>query len=603
MAIAVAVGCLMLWRARDRQGWMGWMVLLAAAQAVMAMAQVVRNSCTDIAVGDAALRILGAAIPVFAVGYMGLFRSFCQRDESRFDRILFWLTLAIIPYSLLSPGGFVFTEINGISTIPAGWWGPISVLQGPLDPLAPVVHLLLLLINMRLLWLTLASRTRLDRSSFMLMLLVITAVLVPIIHGFGLAAGWWKGVPLAEYATSTVFFLLCVETFRRERAHHRQERDRQERLEAILEHGQGFAGLLEPDGTLVLANRVALAAINAPASQVLGLPFPETPWWTHSPPAQDRLRAAITKAAAGVPDGFITTHRIAAGGELDVQFSLTPFRGEDGRVRFLIAEGRDVSALRRYERLLREGSRLEAIGQLAGGITHDFNNILAGISGAAELARMRTTDAGIYEYLDLIMNSSRNAGDLTRRLLAHVRAVKSVTSEIRLNALVGETLGLFSRVAGAGIRLEQDLRADPDLALGMPGELQSAVLNLCVNARDAMKGKGLVRVITAREDLAPGRLDCLDQPIAAGTYLRIDVIDSGTGIPEALRKRIFDPFLTTKPDGQGTGLGLPSVLGAMHAHEGAVLLETTEGKGTRMSLLLPAAPAKTTAVLAGTAQV
>jgi PAS domain S-box-containing protein len=587
-AAAVCIGCLVLWRARPRVEWLPWMAFVSGCESVIALSQMVRNSCLDPATGGIALRILTLALLLCTMAWMGLFRAFCGVTMRRTDWLLTAVLIAGLPIAVLSPGGYALTSVTSITTIQAGWWGPISVLQGPRNPALPLFHILWVVIALRLIWMTLDARQRLSRTSLVIMLVVIMALLVPIIHGYGLLVGWWKGVPLVEYALTTMFVLLSFETHRRERSHYRQERDRQVRLEAVLGHGLSFAGLLDVSGHVVLVNRVALKAFDLESVHVIGRPFPESPWWVHSPQAQQRLRAAIIKAAAGDADRFLTTHRLPDGSELDIDFSLTPFRGDDGQVQYLIAEGRDISELRRFERLMREGSRLEAIGQIAGGIAHDFNNVLGGIMGSAELALMHSKDPKLNRRLEMIISAASKAGDLTKRLLSYARKSKTSEIEVRINAMAAETLELFQGVAGPGIVIERRLRATPDSVTADPAELQSALLNLCVNARDAMPSGGRLIIATSRMLVSTGLADCVGQPVEAGEYVRLDVIDAGTGIAPNIRPRIFEAFFTTKPEGQGTGLGLSAVLGAVRVHHGALLMETAEGRGTTMSMLLPA---------------
>ena len=591
VAAAVAAGCLVLWRARGHRQWLGWMALLATAHALLAASNLLRNTCSDPATGDVAIRLVGAASLLAAFSILGLYRALCSFVPRWPDRVLSWLLLALIPYSLLSPGGISFREVTMVDILPAGWWGPISQLHGPPDVLLPVAQCLLILTVLRGSWITVLQRRLQDRTSTILLLAVAAVMLIPIIHGFGLACGWWSGVPLPEYALSAVFVLLGVETRRRELEQRRLEHDRQAQLEAILGHGLGFAGLLTPDGRLVLANRVALQAIGNMGTAVVGQPFADTPWWTHSPAAQERLRSAIVTAAGGEADRFLTTFPRSEGGSFDIDFSLTPYRDAGGTVQYLIAEARDISELRRFERQLRDGSRLEAIGQLAGGIAHDFNNVLAGIMGAAELALRRTQEPDLRQRLETILSAAGKAGDLTKRLLSYARKAKNANVPLRVNALCSETLELFARVVGPAIHIERSLTARPDDTTGDPAELQSALLNLCVNARDAMPQGGTIRIATSSlhvADGAHGVRDCLGQAVEPGDYLRIDVTDAGTGIPPAVLPRIFEPFFTTKPEGQGTGLGLPAVLGTARAHHGWLLVATRVGHGTTMSLLLPA---------------
>ena len=584
-AAAVSLGCLLLSRARSRPAWMA---AFAALLSVMAFGQLLRNTCDDPNSAVVALRILSVSSLAIGIASLGLFRALCGLSAQPIDQLLTAALVVMMPITLVIPGALHFHAIDAVTHQSYGWWGTVSVMHGLVSPMLVVLRGLFLLVVLRMGWMTVTSRTRLDRISCTLMFVVMATILVPIVHGLGLIMGWWGGIPLGEYGLSVMFLVLCAELYRRERELEHQEGERRSWLEAILGHGQGFAGLLEANGRVVLANQVALNAVGVDSAAVIGRHFADTPWWTHSTTAQGLLRDAVARAAQGATARFLTTHRLHDGREIDVDFSLTPFRQQDGQVRLLIAEGRDVTELRRYERLMREGSRLEAIGQLASGIAHDFNNILGGIMGSAELALMQTQDPNMIKRLEIILSGAGRAGDLTKRLLSYARKAKTADVEVRVNTLVAETLEFFQRVAGADISIERDLTAFPDTIRGDPAELQSALLNLCVNGRDAMPQGGALRLVTDRIESTAGMVDCSGQPIAPGPYVRIAVSDAGTGIPADVLPHIFKPFFTTKPEGQGTGLGLPAVFGTVGAHHGAMQVVTAVGQGTTMSLLFPA---------------
>ncbi len=586
-AAAVSLGCLLLSRARSRPAWMAWMAAFAALLSVMAFGQLLRNTCDDPNSAVVALRILSVSSLAIGIASLGLFRALCGLSAQPIDQLLTAALVVMMPITLVIPGALHFHAIDAVTHQSYGWWGTVSVMHGLVSPMLVVLRGLFLLVVLRMGWMTVTSRTRLDRISCTLMFVVMATILVPIVHGLGLIMGWWGGIPLGEYGLSVMFLVLCAELYRRERELEHQEGERRSWLEAILGHGQGFAGLLEANGRVVLANQVALNAVGVDSAAVIGRHFADTPWWTHSTTAQGLLRDAVARAAQGATARFLTTHRLHDGREIDVDFSLTPFRQQDGQVRLLIAEGRDVTELRRYERLMREGSRLEAIGQLASGIAHDFNNILGGIMGSAELALMQTQDPNMIKRLEIILSGAGRAGDLTKRLLSYARKAKTADVEVRVNTLVAETLEFFQRVAGADISIERDLTAFPDTIRGDPAELQSALLNLCVNGRDAMPQGGALRLVTDRIESTAGMVDCSGQPIAPGPYVRIAVSDAGTGIPADVLPHIFKPFFTTKPEGQGTGLGLSQVYGFVSQSGGVMILDSKVGAGTAVQIYLP----------------
>ncbi|MBN8525785.1 MAG: PAS domain-containing protein [Planctomycetes bacterium] len=559
---------------------------LSLAMCAFAISQIYRNACPDLETADWAARCVGASSSLVALFALVLYRTLTCTRGWRFDGVLLALLGASSIYALCSPAGTLFVSVQRIDTIAASWWGPITVLHGEPDQLHTLIIALYAILIARLLHLGVGELRR-DRIAGVMLIVPATVMLLPVVHGYGLVRGWWSGIPLGEYAMSTLYLVLGLVLWRREQAFLADIALRRAQIEAVLDHGLGLSGLLTPDGRLVLANRTALAIAGTSVAQVIGRSFPDTPWWNHDPEARKRIAQAVARAANGESDRFTTTHPRPDGSLVDIDFSLTPYRDRSGRITYLIAEGRDISELRRLDRMVREGSRLDALGQLAGGMAHDFNNALAGIMGAAELAKMRSQDTEVRRRLDTVLSTAAKAGDLTRRMLSFARKGKGQEVELAGNTLVRECVELLARSAGPDIRIETRLDAARDGLRGDPAELQSALLNLCINARDAMPEGGCLTLSTSVHRVDGPMPDAIGDVMPPGTYLRIDVEDTGCGIPAEMRERIFEPFFTTKPAGKGTGLGLPAVLGTVQAHSGGLLLRSSPGAGTSISVLLP----------------
>ncbi len=586
-SLVLGVVVLMLGNAQDRRR-LGWpFALLSLTQAAFALNHVVRNACPDLTTGDVVMRLQGFFSCAVALSCLLVYRRLLSVSGYRFDAVLALVLAGFGLFSLASPAGFSLVSVTSIGHIPAGYWGPLTVLQGDPDPLQAWSSLCFLVVVLRLAWIARQGRHLSDRIQQVVLLVPVAILIFVIIFGFGLVRGWWSGIPLGEYGLATLYGALALAFYRRSREVHLDLARHQQQIAAVLEHGIGFAGLLDPDGRIVLANRTALNFAGVTAAAVTGQYFPDTPWWSHSPSDRARLNQALATARAGTPDRFLATHPKPDGGTIDVDFCVTPYRTAGGTVTYLIIEGRDISELRRLDLQMRERGKLEAIGQLAGGIAHDFNNILAGVMGAAELARLRCTQTEIRGRLDTIISAAAKAGDLTRRLLAFARQGRVQQVPLHANAVAVESIELFRRSGGPGLHITSALGADPDAILGDPAELQSALLNLCCNARDALAPGGEVRVSTGNHRLDATTPDASGHPLAPGDYVCFDIIDTGSGIPPEILHRIFEPFFTSKPVGKGTGLGLPSALGTAHTHGGGLLLRTAPGLGTTVSLLIP----------------
>jgi PAS domain S-box-containing protein len=345
-----------------------------------------------------------------------------------------------------------------------------------------------------------------------------------------------------------------------------------------------FIGLLSPDGTVLEANAAMLRLGGVSAAEVIGQPYWAAPWWPQDAATQAELRESVAGGASGRFVRRETRMRDAEGQEVAVDFSVTPVRGEDGLVSLLVAEARDVSALKAAQALLHEAQKMDTLGQLTGGVAHDFNNLLMAVLGNLGIARRRAEARApeLLRHLDAATQAAERGATLTQRLLAFARRQDLKPMPVDLRALLLGVEALLRRSAGPLVTLELDAPEGLPPALVDPHALELALVNLTVNARDAMPEGGRVEVRIARVDgPAPGRLP-------AGTWLTVAVHDEGGGMDDATLSRAVEPFFTTKAPGQGTGLGLSMVHGLAAQSGGALVLESAPGRGTTATLWLPA---------------
>jgi PAS domain S-box-containing protein len=241
------------------------------------------------------------------------------------------------------------------------------------------------------------------------------------------------------------------------------------------------------------------------------------------------------------------------------------------------------------EASLRQMQKMEAVGQLTGGIAHDFNNMLQGVVGSLEIARRRTGEGRTVDalrFLDMARQAVDGAARLTQRLLAFARRQRLEPKPVDPDALVAELADLIRRSVGPSVRLELHLRDGRARVLCDPSGLESALLNLCINARDAMPNGG--RLTIGTEDVRLSVTDVVGSEGAApGDYVAIWVADTGKGMPPSVVERVFEPFYTTKPLGHGTGLGLSQVYGFVRQSDGLIRIESVLGKGTTVRICLP----------------
>jgi signal transduction histidine kinase/ActR/RegA family two-component response regulator len=237
---------------------------------------------------------------------------------------------------------------------------------------------------------------------------------------------------------------------------------------------------------------------------------------------------------------------------------------------------------------LEQSHKMEAIGRLAGGVAHDFNNLLTTIRGHTELL-MRGTDEGtaIRRDLDAILTASKRAAELTGQLLAFSRRGKLRAEDVDLDKLIEEVARLLSHTVDPRIEIVCRLSLAGAVVTGDPSRLQSALLNLAVNARDAMPEGGRLRFTTGLVVLDGPTARRQAMPTAPGPYAQLQVDDTGVGMDPEMAKRIFEPFFTTKEIGRGTGLGLAAVYGTVKSHGGNIEVRSTEGLGSTFTIYLP----------------
>ncbi len=291
--------------------------------------------------------------------------------------------------------------------------------------------------------------------------------------------------------------------------------------------------------------------------------------------------------AEGAPDGFHVFVTDITASKLALETSQQHALDLEAMVAERTAElERQMAAREASEAALRQSQKMDAIGQLTGGIAHDFNNMLTGILSSLDIVRMRLDMGrldGLERFLDAATASSQRAAALTQRLLAFSRRQSLDSRTVELNELVGSVQDLLRSTLGETIRIQMAISETPLRANLDSNQFESALLNLAINARDAMPDGGKLQLRTLHVHVADGELPT----IPAGEYAVVSVADSGTGMPPEVVERIFEPFFTTKPIGKGTGLGLSMVYGFMQQSGGHITVDSAPGQGTTVSLFMP----------------
>ncbi len=356
------------------------------------------------------------------------------------------------------------------------------------------------------------------------------------------------------------------------------------RFRAIFDSAIQMTALLDLDGRIIVANRTALDAVGVQLSEVAGRNLWLSPWWSGAPREANRLASAFPRAAGGEFVRFQADLEFPGGPTRVFDVSLKPIRDEADHVHQIVAEAHDISELRRIEASLRQSQKLETIGQLTGGVAHDFNNLLMAVIGNLELLKRRLpNEPRIHRLLDGAMQGAQRGAALTQRLLAFARRQDLQPQSVDVTTLLNGMEELLHRSLGPQIELTITRRADIPPVLIDPNQLELAILNLSVNARDAMAQGGSLSI----------SLDQVSADLPLGlneeTYVRLSVVDTGCGMDEQTLKQAIEPFFSTKGVGKGTGLGLSMIHGMAVQSGGALTLRSAPGEGTVATLYLPLA--------------
>jgi two-component system, cell cycle sensor histidine kinase and response regulator CckA len=364
-------------------------------------------------------------------------------------------------------------------------------------------------------------------------------------------------------------------------------RQSEERLQGIINSAMDAIITVDRDQRVVVFNRAAEQIFRCAAAEAMGQPIekfiPERLRKIHREHVEDFARTGVTGRSMGLPATLIGLR--ADGEEFPVEATLS--RVETGGERFFTVVLRDVSAHVRLEAELRQAQKMEAVGQLAGGVAHEFNNFLGVILGYSELLSAEVGDNDkVRRSLAEINSATQHAATLTRHLLAFSRKQIAEPKVLDLNEAIWEVLKLVHRLVPATIEVAPMLTSSIGRVKIDPSQVEQVLINLVVNARDAMPEGGRVVIETSDVELdeAYVRKHLGVQP---GPYVRLSVSDKGCGMDSETLARIFEPFFTTKQPGRGTGLGLSTTYGILKQNGGHIDVETALGKGTIFRIYLP----------------
>jgi PAS domain S-box-containing protein len=362
-------------------------------------------------------------------------------------------------------------------------------------------------------------------------------------------------------------------------------RELMERNRALFESIPDGIGVILMDGRFVDCNGAAVRMLDAESrEQVLGRDIFDV----IAPEQRERARGWLAEVQRAAERRLV---RVAVRGFVGRQFEAQLFsdllRDERGAPVGVVIAVRDITDQLTLEAQLRQAQKMEAVGQLAGGVAHDFNNILLGIQGYAELARDAAGDpAAAREHLEEVLTAAERGGALVRQLLAFSRREALVPVVVDVNALVRGLVRMLGRLIGEHITLRLELGAGVPGMVADPRQIEQVLVNLCLNSRDAMPEGGSIRVVTRGAELDAAFVAANPWAVP-GSFVRVDVADDGTGMSPEVMAHLFEPFFTTKRPDRGTGIGLATVYGIVKQHGGLIHCESAPGAGTRFTLFFP----------------
>ena len=364
------------------------------------------------------------------------------------------------------------------------------------------------------------------------------------------------------------------------------------KFKAVFEHSPITVALTSlPDGTFSEVNQAFIDMFGYSRDEAIGKTTVELGVWRYD---ADRNRFLQQLR----DDGFVHNFEVEMRRKNNEVFSVL-FSGvllEIGGKPFVLSAVMDITERMRLQNQLHQSQKMDVVGQLAGGIAHDFNNMLAGIMAAAELLKRRLPgDDKNHKMLDSILEATTRSADLTRELLTFSRKGTAVSKPFNIHDVITVVMSLLERTIDKQIQLTARLEANNPVVMGDQTQLQNALLNLGVNARDAMPQGGALTYSTDLRVLDESACRSMGISLTPGCYLEISVSDTGVGMTATVLEHVFEPFFTTKAVGKGTGLGLAAVYGTVRSHQGELYVRSEPGVGSIFRIYLPVVEGETVA--------
>jgi PAS domain S-box-containing protein len=362
-------------------------------------------------------------------------------------------------------------------------------------------------------------------------------------------------------------------------------RKSEERYIDLFEHSPDMSHIVNQAGIIISCNQTEATRLGYSKNEIIGHSFLKFYPPEYHSEAQRVLHDILEKnyEIKDLEEKMVTKK----GALIDVSVNASIIRDEIGQP-LVRAVARDITEKKSLEARVIHAQRIDSIGNLAGGVAHDFNNILTSILGStAIMKRKMKRENQWYRFTDIIETAARRGASLTRQLLTFARKGNVQFRPVVVNDVIEETLRLFERSIDQTISIRKDLTGEVCIINGNDGQLQQSLLNLLINARDAMPNGGAITVKSLKTHVEK---NATSPEIREGEYVVISIADTGVGMDDNIQQHIFDPFFTTKDPGKGTGLGLSVVYGVINAHNGFITVQSEPNRGARFTMHFPIMP-------------
>jgi two-component system cell cycle sensor histidine kinase/response regulator CckA len=362
-------------------------------------------------------------------------------------------------------------------------------------------------------------------------------------------------------------------------------RKSEERYMDLFEHSPDMYHIVNHEGIIVSCNQTEADRLGYRKEELIGHPVTKlypAPYLTESRALLQEI-FATNREITGLEEQMVHSK-----GELiDVSVSTSLIYDESRKPILMRVVARDITEKKKMEAKILHAQRIDSIGNLAGGVAHDFNNILTSILGSTTIMKrkMKKNDQW-FRFVDIVETAAKRGASLTRQLLTFARKSNVQFRPVILNDIIDETLHLFEHSIDKTISVKRILTSDVCLVNGDDGQIQQSLLNLLINARDAMPDGGVISVQSEKINFDTRATSSPAEP-RTGEYVAISVTDHGMGMERQVQQRIFEPFFTTKDQGKGTGLGLAVVYGVVNSHNGFITVQSERGIGSQFTLYFP----------------